>query len=129
ERGAIAPGTKAGGTITKAVLKKARQVFQFAVLDVRRITALEVRAIHTGVVSKLFLGLDKGGMQVGAVLVVSLERLQRGSRRIILHHLDGQQVGGHGANRAERRSEEHTSELQSRENLVCRLLLEKKKKK
>src|SRR6266700_4936049 len=29
---------------------------------------------------------------------------------------------------AETRSEEHTSELQSRENLVCRLLLEKKKK-
>src|SRR5690606_14717181 len=27
-----------------------------------------------------------------------------------------------------KRSEEHTSELQSRENLVCRLLLEKKKK-
>src|SRR5690606_40225630 len=27
-----------------------------------------------------------------------------------------------------RRSEEHTSELQSRENLVCRLLLEKKNK-
>src|SRR5690606_40256437 len=27
------------------------------------------------------------------------------------------------------RSEEHTSELQSRENLVCRLLLEKKKEK
>src|SRR5690606_40989860 len=28
---------------------------------------------------------------------------------------------------SEERSEEHTSELQSRENLVCRLLLEKKK--
>src|SRR2546421_13094911 len=28
-----------------------------------------------------------------------------------------------------RRSEEHTSELQSRSDLVCRLLLEKKKKK
>src|SRR5436309_6371418 len=28
----------------------------------------------------------------------------------------------------EQRSEEHTSELQSRENLVCRLLLEKKKR-
>src|SRR5690606_41028368 len=27
------------------------------------------------------------------------------------------------------RSEEHTSELQSRENLVCRLLLEKKKQR
>src|SRR3712207_7481330 len=29
----------------------------------------------------------------------------------------------------EKRSEEHTSELQSRQYLVCRLLLEKKKKK
>src|SRR5690606_41694386 len=29
--------------------------------------------------------------------------------------------------KANHRSEEHTSELQSRENLVCRLLLEKKK--
>src|SRR5688572_32545207 len=31
--------------------------------------------------------------------------------------------------RGRRRSEEHTSELQSQSNLVCRLLLEKKKKK
>src|SRR5688572_31786755 len=31
--------------------------------------------------------------------------------------------------RPARRSEEHTSELQSQSNLVCRLLLEKKKKK
>src|SRR2546430_3756615 len=30
--------------------------------------------------------------------------------------------------RSKRRSEEHTSELQSQSNLVCRLLLEKKKK-
>src|SRR2546422_6898097 len=30
---------------------------------------------------------------------------------------------------ADRRSEEHTSELQSRLHLVCRLLLEKKKKR
>src|SRR5215475_556449 len=33
------------------------------------------------------------------------------------------------ANKRRSRSEEHTSELQSRENVVCRLLLEKKKKK
>src|SRR5256886_4467569 len=32
-----------------------------------------------------------------------------------------------GQHAAERRSEEHTSELQSQSNLVCRLLLEKKK--
>src|SRR3989475_5992337 len=33
-----------------------------------------------------------------------------------------------GETTAEMRSEEHTSELQSQSNLVCRLLLEKKKK-
>src|SRR3712207_7295773 len=37
--------------------------------------------------------------------------------------------GGRGPHlRADPRSEEHTSELQSRQYLVCRLLLEKKKK-
>src|SRR5216683_3450031 len=35
----------------------------------------------------------------------------------------------HGQRTHEGRSEEHTSELQSRSDLVCRLLLEKKKKK
>src|SRR5713101_9250729 len=36
-------------------------------------------------------------------------------------------VAVHRAGREGRRSEEHTSELQSHVNLVCRLLLEKKK--
>src|SRR5262249_62316577 len=36
--------------------------------------------------------------------------------------------GDPGRHPGERRSEEHTSELQSLTNLVCRLLLEKKKK-
>src|SRR5690606_42053633 len=36
-------------------------------------------------------------------------------------------AGGTVGQAAVQRSEEHTSELQSRENLVCRLLLEKKK--
>src|SRR2546427_3693280 len=35
---------------------------------------------------------------------------------------------GPGEPQHDRRSEEHTSELQSQSNLVCRLLLEKKKK-
>src|SRR5690606_41083062 len=37
-------------------------------------------------------------------------------------------IGWPKALRSRARSEEHTSELQSRENLVCRLLLEKKKR-
>src|SRR2546430_3912269 len=36
--------------------------------------------------------------------------------------------GSSSANPCWKRSEEHTSELQSQSNLVCRLLLEKKKK-
>src|SRR5690606_41103118 len=39
--------------------------------------------------------------------------------------LVGNSMGGHW--NGEYRSEEHTSELQSRENLVCRLMIEKKK--
>src|SRR5690349_11048437 len=41
----------------------------------------------------------------------------------------GGPVGTPGAAQPRSRSEEHTSELQSRRDLVCRLLLEKKKKK
>src|SRR5699024_12593979 len=40
-----------------------------------------------------------------------------------------QMVGGKRTARDQGRSEEHTSELQSRFDLVCRLLLEKKKKR
>src|SRR3989449_7732607 len=61
------------------------------------------------------------------------------------HYRPGRQCDGHAGEREsqpqgppddshwlegrQRRSEEHTSELQSRLHLVCRLLLEKKKKK
>src|SRR2546422_9721499 len=46
-------------------------------------------------------------------------------------YLDGQWASRPpvGCRNSRRRSEEHTSELQSRLHLVCRLLLEKKKKK
>src|SRR5688572_32659710 len=44
--------------------------------------------------------------------------------------LDAQEIDDVGVKPcSQARSEEHTSELQSQSNLVCRLLLEKKKKK
>src|SRR5690625_6232496 len=46
--------------------------------------------------------------------------------RYRIEHVEGRPVGGVDE-RADGRSEEHTSELQSRGHLVCRLLLEKKK--
>src|SRR2546427_7595822 len=44
------------------------------------------------------------------------------------HVLEGKFFGKDIVASAAARSEEHTSELQSQSNLVCRLLLEKKKK-
>src|SRR3989442_10471298 len=49
-------------------------------------------------------------------------------RLIVLPAL-GRPAEGWKNDQAVKRSEEHTSELQSRPHLVCRLLLEKKKKK
>src|SRR5690606_41892775 len=50
-------------------------------------------------------------------------------RRFQVETRDFEMLVEHPRDAARRqRSEEHTSELQSRENLVCRLLLEKKKK-
>src|SRR5687768_17857855 len=53
-------------------------------------------------------------------------RRRRDHRRGRAHRLGARPPGG--LQGAEDRSEEHTSELQSRLHLVCRLLLEKKKK-
>src|SRR2546426_5531943 len=54
-----------------------------------------------------------------------------GAERGLHEHQNDGRAGGRdhhgGENREQLRSEEHTSELQSPCNLVCRLLLEKKK--
>src|SRR5690606_41604264 len=55
-------------------------------------------------------------------------RVRLGTRdRVPVGGSRGVRVRPHAHRVARTRSEEHTSELQSRENLVCRLLLEKKK--
>src|SRR5437016_9593378 len=65
---------------------------------------------------------------------VERDDLVRGRREQVADHVRGDEAGAardqhasapHGSSL---RSEEHTSELQSLTNLVCRLLLEKKKK-
>src|SRR3712207_8134433 len=68
-------------------------------------------------------GSEHGG-DLGAI------RIRRGVRRVFGPGSDRRkrQAGGRGVGRP-LRSEEHTSELQSRQYLVCRLLLEKKKNK
>src|SRR2546430_9918746 len=57
----------------------------------------------------------------------SLRHLQRGDA-VCEHRPRQSSASSRDPLRREIRSEEHTSELQSQSNLVCRLLLEKKKK-
>src|SRR5690606_41300029 len=80
--------------------------------------------------SDLQVGVQIDEQQVRALSAV--EQLQRvadadGQARVVVQaeQLHGQ--ARHVRTQLDDRSEEHTSELQSRENLVCRLLLEKKK--
>src|SRR5436309_7821658 len=61
-----------------------------------------------------------GGGDVGRRL--ALDRAPHDLRLVLAGRDEGDFATGE-----HKRSEEHTSELQSRENLVCRLLLEKKK--
>src|SRR2546430_11845200 len=54
-------------------------------------------------------------------------RGRRDRADLLRRHAVGPRPGGDAPPRGADRSEEHTSELQSQSNLVCRLLLEKKK--
>src|SRR5690606_41334737 len=68
-------------------------------------------------------GLDDGAFLTDPVVTITVtpQRTQQPIDRLAIA-IDGQTVEEFDA-----RSEEHTSELQSRENLVCRLLLEQRK--
>src|SRR3712207_8793521 len=77
-------------------------------------SALDHVAVHLPEQVQDLLGLDALGDDGEA------ERMGELDGRI--HHCRVRAAG------ADQRSEEHTSELQSRQYLVCRLLLEKKKK-
>src|SRR6266436_6697413 len=73
---------------------------------------------HAGTSTMLPL-INSGEMEFGIQNGVDLWLAYRGSAH---------QIGGRNPFAHTPRSEEHTSELQSRLHLVCRLLLEKKKK-
>src|SRR2546430_13110942 len=79
------------------------------------------------------IGIVSAVMVVVAVVVVASAEMRRARLRRQFGPEYDRLVEKLGSKRkadaelAERRSEEHTSELQSQSNLVCRLLLEKKK--
>src|SRR3712207_7555073 len=73
-------------------------------------------------------GVDQAVQHAGDLVAASAHAGEVGHRRDAVVLLDARdQVDCAIARGPTRRSEEHTSELQSRQYLVCRLLLEKKK--
>src|SRR5690606_41076435 len=70
----------------------------------------------------IFVGIEVGGKECSL-------HFNRPAIFPVGRLLDPDLAAWHGLEVTGPRSEEHTSELQSRENLVCRLLLEKKNNK
>src|SRR3712207_6300067 len=84
---------------------------------------------QNGAILKEEVGADDVADVVAAWTGIPAGRLLEGETAKLLRMEDAlasRLVGQHDAVRAVSRSEEHTSELQSRQYLVCRLLLEKK---
>src|SRR5258707_10336809 len=80
-------------------------------------SAFDQRLAELGLENTPCFAQDNKAKQFGGAYFV---RYQESSRELDWHLK--------GSNNRDGRSEEHTSELQSRQYLVCRLLLEKKKK-
>src|SRR5690606_39498633 len=81
-----------------------------------------------GVLLGALIAVPASGQDVDALIDAELNRLEQARR----NQAQINQIAEQTRQRFDEyqilvRSEEHTSELQSRENLVCRLLLEKKK--
>src|SRR5688572_10472117 len=106
--------------------------------DFERFDKLEVyaRALHHADVVWRAASVDKADVaSLANELIEARDVLVRSADALVAHGLisderlqDIRKQPGYRAVATDVRSEEHTSELQSQSNLVCRLLLEKKKK-
>src|SRR3712207_8155601 len=77
----------------------------------------------------LFRSLEVGAVSEARMLERFDDRQVRIGQRDVLADQTDAHIPVGRVDLADERSEEHTSELQSRQYLVCRLLLEKKNKK
>src|SRR5438093_7289997 len=91
-----------------------RSVASISLMEARRTSSTAIISRSRGAVA-----LSSGGSTCASLNL----KATSDDRRVIFLRPETQ------SRQSVRRSEEHTSELQSLTNLVCRLLLEKKKKK
>src|SRR5690606_40174047 len=87
-------------------------------LPICRVCVLSYHSVEDRAVKEVFVEFERDCVCPPGLPVCVCGGNRRRLRKVVRRPLV--------ASDAEVRSEEHTSELQSRENLVCRLLLEKK---
>src|SRR5690554_7454058 len=88
-------------------------------------TLFPYTTLFRSITSRLFMTLNLPEIDQAAPQFTALNQKEE---QVSLKDLAGKKVVLYFYPKAMTRSEEHTSELQSRPHLVCRLLLEKKKK-
>src|SRR5690606_33524533 len=133
----VAEVSPAPGTTAEALLRDAAAVEHASEHPIARaVVAAASTPVAQGADFRSLPGLGAEGTVEGRRVLVGRPRLLRergitvprreaAGRTAVAVAVDGRNAGTIYV--ADQRSEEHTSELQSRENLVCRLLLEKKK--
>src|SRR2546430_6265757 len=115
----VALGVVDGVTTNPSLIAKEKRPFRPLVEE---ICAIVPGDVSLEVVATDFEGMVKEGAELAQIapnVVVKCPLTKDGIRAV--RFLTGKGI------RVNQRSEEHTSELQSQSNLVCRLLLEKKK--
>src|SRR5579883_1382288 len=116
--GGVTPAcTEMGRLFYSQALQTVVPVASTQVAEMVKLLENTFRMINIGLVNEIALMSGRMGINVWEVIDAAATKPFG-----FMPFYPGPGLGGH-------RSEEHTSELQSRENLVCRLLLEKKKKK
>src|SRR5690606_40699212 len=122
------PGGRADARIIASIIgppNERRQELGFTGVRVRMSSA--PIAARSRCVSSTMVGSSRNDTTMTTLSILDLAFVPEGGTPAdaLRHTLD---LARHAERLGYTRSEEHTSELQSRENLVCRLLLEKKKK-
>src|SRR5436190_24367243 len=101
-----------------------REHYPFGMFAVPRRDVVRIHASSGTTGKPTVVGYTRNDVDTWATVMARSIRAAGGRAGDIVHDVPGASAGG--ADRS-RRSEEHTSELQSHSDLVCRLLLEKKK--
>src|SRR5690606_36254373 len=115
-------------------LKQFKQVTATITAVIGGIVGISLLVGGIGIMNIMLVSVTERTREIGIVKALGATRrdiLTQFLLEAALLSLLGGLIGialGYGLGAGVSRSEEHTSELQSRENLVCRLLLEKKKK-